>query len=57
MPEKFPSREECIAWLKELKMPENILAHVMQVNRIAVFIAKKLKQKGVAVDVDLVDRA
>ena len=57
MAEKLPSRAECIAWLKELKMPENILAHVMQVNRIAVFIAKKLKQKGFAVDVDLVDRA
>ncbi|MBI2598383.1 MAG: HDIG domain-containing protein, partial [Candidatus Diapherotrites archaeon] len=53
----LPSREECIGWLKELKMPANIFEHVMQVNRIAVFLAKKMRQKGIAVDVVLVDRA
>lgn len=54
---KLPSRGECIGWLKELEMPQNIFDHIMQVNRISVFLAEKIVEKGVKVDVDLVDRA
>ena len=53
----LPKRDECILWLKEFKMPDNIFAHVMQVNRISNYLAETLIEKGVEVDVRLVDRA
>ena len=53
----LPTRDECILWLRELEMPDNIFAHVMQVNRISDYLAEKLIEKGVKVNVELVDRA
>ena len=54
---KLPSRGKAIGMLKELGMPDNIFRHTMQVNKIAVFIAEKMRGDGVKVNVDLVDRA
>lgn len=54
---KIPSREECYEILKEFEVPDNIIRHIELVNKIAVFLANKLKQAGVDVNVELVDRA
>ncbi len=54
---KLPTREECFDLLKEYKVPENIIQHTLLVTKIAVFLAKKLKETGLDIDVDLVDRA
>jgi len=54
---KLPSREKCFEYLKEYKLPENIVKHSLKVNQIAVFLARRLKEKGVLVDVSAVDRA
>lgn len=53
----LPSRKECLQVLKEVGLPRNIIEHSLLVNKVAVFLAKKLRQAGARVDVALVDRA
>jgi putative nucleotidyltransferase with HDIG domain len=43
--------------LKEHRVPSHIVAHSLAVAKLAVFLAERLKEKGVPVDVALVDRA
>ena len=43
---RFPTREQCLRWYKELGTPQNIIDHVIAVNKVAVFLCKKLKEKG-----------
>jgi len=43
--------------LNEVGMPENIKNHSMQVNRVAMFLAGKLREKGFPVNMRLVDAA
>jgi putative nucleotidyltransferase with HDIG domain len=54
---KLPTHEKCFALLKKYEMPKNILDHSILVNKVAVYLAKKLKLAGIDVDVDVVDRA
>ncbi len=53
----LPSREQCLQLLHKYKVPENIVRHSLQVERVAVFLARKMKQAGEKVDVELVGRA
>jgi len=53
----LPSREECFALLKKHGVPEHIVRHSMAVERVAVFLAKKLAEKGCLVDAEVVSRA
>ncbi|MFO8016712.1 MAG: HDIG domain-containing protein [Candidatus Woesearchaeota archaeon] len=55
--EEIPTRDECMAMLKEHEVPENVIRHTLAVNKVAVFLARKLKEAGEDVDVELVDRA
>ncbi|MCX8147059.1 MAG: HDIG domain-containing protein [Candidatus Woesearchaeota archaeon] len=52
-----PTKEQCLKLLKEHNVPENVIKHSMAVNKVAVFLAKKLKEKGVKINISLVDRA
>ena len=54
---ELPSYEECINWYKENNTPENIIKHVKKVNQVATVLAKKLIEKGIELDYDLVDKA
>jgi uncharacterized protein len=54
---KLPTKEECFEIIEEYKVFDNIKEHIKQVNKIAVFLSKKLKEKGINVDIDVVDRA
>jgi putative nucleotidyltransferase with HDIG domain len=54
---KPPSREECFELLKLYCVPRNIVNHSLTVAKVAVFLGKALRQKGLQVDVDLLDRA
>ncbi len=54
---KYPTIEECFEFYKEINTPQNIINHVIAVNRIAVFLAERLKEKDVEIDVRLVDAA
>lgn len=54
---KLPTREQAIALLKKYHILPNILEHCMQVNRVAVLLAKQLIEAGEKVNIDVVDRA
>lgn len=53
----LPTRKQCLALLKQFHVPLHIRKHSLAVATLGVFLAKKLKEKGISVDVDLVDRA
>jgi len=46
-----------LAIIEEHHVPLHILKHSLGAAKLAVFLAQRLKEKGIAVDVDLVDRA
>jgi len=53
----LPTRQQCFDIIKEYRVPSHILKHSLTVAKLAVFLAERLREKGEAVDVDLVDRA
>jgi len=54
---RLPTREQCLEMAKEYHVPVHILRHSLSVAKLAVFLAERLKEKGVTIDVDLVERA
>jgi len=53
----LPTHKQCLRMLKEHHVPSHIVAHSLAVAKLAVFLAERLKAKGVSVDVNLIDRA
>jgi len=53
----LPTRKECLAIIEEHHVPPHIVKHSLAVAKLAVFLAQKLNEKGITVDVNLVDRA
>ncbi len=53
----LPTRNECLQLLEEHNVPENVRKHSLAVNKVAVFLADKLRQNGIDIDIELVDRA
>lgn len=53
----LPTRKQCLSMLKEHHVPPNILKHSLAVAKLAVFLSERLKEKGLPVDVALVDSA
>ena len=53
---KLPSRKECIQMLKK-RNPENIVVHSLKVEEVALFLSKKIREKGIAVNEEFVSRA
>jgi len=53
----LPSHDECEAMMRRCHLPAHILRHSEAVTRMGVFLARRLVEKGVDVDVDLVERA
>ncbi len=49
-----PTYKECLAIIKAHHVPPHIVNHSMVVAKLAVFLAQKLKEKGEAVDLNLV---
>jgi uncharacterized protein len=54
---KLPTREECFELIRRHAVPGHIVKHSVATAKLAVFLAERLKEKGIAVDVDLVERA
>jgi len=54
---KLPTIEECNKLIDEYKVPANIRRHSEKVRRCAVFLAKKLIEKGEKINIDLLERA
>ena len=53
----IPTRKECLAIIEEHHVPPHIVRHSLTVAKLAVFLAQRLKEKGIELDVNLVDRA
>lgn len=54
---KIPSTYECIALLRKYRVPQNIVAHSKKVNEVSMFLAKKINERGVKVNLELVNAA
>lgn len=52
----LPTEQQCLDYFEEYKVPENIKQHCLNVRKVAVFLAKKVREKGIDVNVDFVDR-
>lgn len=55
MSERLPTREEALQFLRQSGCRDNVIKHVETVSNLAVEIAQALKQKGMNVDVELVE--
>jgi uncharacterized protein len=50
----LPTQEQCLQYFETYKVPNNIKKHCLKVQEVALFLAFKLKEAGVKVDVELV---
>jgi uncharacterized protein len=53
----LPSHDECLAMIRECHVPVHIMKHAEAVAKLGVFLAERLQDKGVDVDIALVERA
>jgi len=53
----LPTRDECFDLMRRYDVPSHIFEHNLAVAKLGVFLACKLREKGVTVDAELVDRA
>ncbi len=54
---RLPSHEECRELIRQCHLPTHIRKHSEAVARMGIFLARRLAEKGIPVDVDLVERA
>lgn len=54
---ELPTRRQCLRLMQEYRVPLHIFRHCRKVNKLAFFLARRLKENGVPVDAELVDRA
>ncbi|PIN76571.1 hypothetical protein COV17_02025 [Candidatus Woesearchaeota archaeon CG10_big_fil_rev_8_21_14_0_10_36_11] len=53
---KLPTEQECLELFNTFRVPLNIREHCLSVRKLAVFLAEKLKENGVSINIELVDR-
>lgn len=53
----LPTKEECFELLKKYDVPSNVINHMKLVTKIAVFLAKRLKEKRIDIHLELVEYA
>jgi len=53
----LPTRKQCFDMIRKYGLPSHIEAHNLAVAKLAVFLAEKLNEKGIPIDIELVDRA
>jgi uncharacterized protein len=53
----LPTRSQCLNLMQEHHVPAHVRQHSLTVAKLAVFLATKLRDKGIAINIDLVDRA
>jgi len=53
----LPTRKQCFGLLKKFGTPSHIIEHSLATAKLAVFLAERLNEKGISVDIQLVDRA
>ncbi len=55
--QSIPSREQCLELLKKYNVPQNVIEHCKKVNEVAMFLARKIAERGEEVNLELVDAA
>lgn len=53
---QLPTTQQCLDYFNEYKVPANIKEHCLKVREVAVFLAKRLREKDLDINVELVDR-
>jgi uncharacterized protein len=53
----LPSRDECRSMIRACHVPAHILRHSEATAKLGVFLAERLAERGIALDVELVERA
>ena len=53
----LPSHDDCRAMIRQCHVPAHIARHNETVAKLGVFLARRLAERGLEVDVDLVERA
>ncbi len=53
----LPSHNECLSIIRDCHVPIHIARHNEAVARLAVFLARRLIERGIEIDVELVERA
>ncbi len=53
----LPDRDECFQMLREYHIPSHVLRHSLAVAKLAVFLGHRLAEKGIDINIDLIDRA
>jgi len=56
-PPNLPDKQDCLKLIEQYCVPVHIQKHCFAVAGVAVFLAKKLKQKGIDVNIELVQAA
>lgn len=54
---KIPAYFECLQLLKKYKVPQNVIAHCIKVNEVAMLLARKIAARGEKINLELVDAA
>ena len=55
--EHMPTRDDCLRLLEKHGIRGRVLKHSLEVNRIAVFLGKKLEESGIDINIELLDAA
>ncbi|MBU0459869.1 MAG: HD domain-containing protein [Nanoarchaeota archaeon] len=53
---QLPTQEQCLELFEQYKVPRNIKEHCLSVQKIAFFLAKKLKEAGTEINLELVSK-
>ncbi|HLC52437.1 MAG TPA: HD domain-containing protein [Candidatus Nanoarchaeia archaeon] len=51
---KLPTQQQCLQYFEEYKVPSNIKKHCLKVQEVSVFLAKKLQEAGIKINLELV---
>ena len=51
----LPTEQQCIDYFQQYKVPQNIFQHCLKVREVAVFLAKRLQEAGVEINLEAVN--
>jgi len=52
----LPTPEQCLNWFEEFKVPITIREHCLKVRELSLFLAKRVNQNGISLNLELIER-
>ena len=52
---RLPTEQQCLNYFTEYKVPDNIFKHCCKVREVSVFLAQRLKEKNVPINIEFVN--